>query len=121
MRTLGEIVDMAKDGRKPEYDELRYAVVALAALQHFDMNGLRRVRKLPTLAAHEHEESWRRLQTAYNKPPKDYVGAEHDPDDPEVQARIRASRKLFEKIASGELKPNAKHQGKDPRADSASG
>ena len=36
MRTLYDIITEAKDGGKPAYDELLYALLAVDALAHFD-------------------------------------------------------------------------------------
>ena len=40
MRSLYEILEATKAGEKPDYDELRYALLAMAALSVFDSMAL---------------------------------------------------------------------------------
>lgn len=49
MKTLHEIIEETKDGGRPDYDELRYALVEMCALHHFASDSLRK------LAARERE------------------------------------------------------------------
>ena len=89
MKTLREIVEQVSDGGKPDYDDLRYSVVALGALRGFDQRALmklaegKREGKKPILsydAEHQLRESFNRAKNAFSKPPKEYVGSAHDPD-----------------------------------------
>ena len=43
MRSLYEILEATKAGEKPDYDELRYALLAMAALSVFDSMALMRI------------------------------------------------------------------------------
>lgn len=43
MRTLNEIVTAVRDGERPDYEELRYAICALDALGVFNRNALMRL------------------------------------------------------------------------------
>ncbi len=101
MRTLFDIIELVKDGDKPEYDELRYAVVALSALRHFDSDALRKIAKResegkPPLSQYYAEESFKRFKAALLIDPKSYCGPQHDPDTEECQK--------FRKMAKGILK-----------------
>lgn len=40
MMTLGEIIEAAKSGERPEYDELRLAVCAMDGLMTFDRQAI---------------------------------------------------------------------------------
>lgn len=107
MKSLGDIINMVKDGQKPEYEELRYAVCALEALHTFDSLSLMDLYKaeekkkkpfLTSSAIWQYNESWNRAKIAFEKSPKDWVGWNNDPDNPEYQKRREGSIRLFEKI-----------------------
>lgn len=111
MKTLDEIIEEVKDGFKPDYEDLRYALLAVCALYHFDSNAIRKLyqreqegKYRPELFGLEWEakESHRRLQTAFRLPPKQYVGKSHDPDTEECQKWRRISKGILKKITEGE-------------------
>lgn len=47
---------------------------------------------------HYFEESFYRIKRALDKPPINWLGSGHNPDDPEVQKRRKISRKLWDKV-----------------------
>lgn len=109
MRTLLEIIDATRDGGRPEYDELRYAVCALDALTTFDEMALRKLveaeneGKNPVLvwsAKFQYEERFNRMKRALNADPKTWVGWDNDPDNPEFVKRRQSAIRLFENVAS---------------------
>lgn len=102
MRTLSEIIDSVRSGERPEYDELRYAVCALEALQTFDSMAFTRILVKRANVKIELEERHRRIKTALQTNPKAYVGWNNDPDNPEFVKRRRASIAMFEKITKGD-------------------
>lgn len=104
MRTLSEIIEITKDGGRPEYDELRYALVAMCALKHFDFEAIKKLYQAkkkgitPFLsydAEWQMEESFKRFKTALGVDPKTYCGPSHDPDREEYQRFRRAGKKLL--------------------------
>ena len=106
MRVLGKIVEDVMSGGKPLYEELRYAVVAYQALCTFDTSALmklaeaEREKKLPFLtrsAVFQFEEHFNRMKCALAKSPKEWVGWNNDPDNPEVQRRRRVAFAVYEK------------------------
>lgn len=106
MRTLGQIIEAARAGEKPTVDELRYAVCALDILMTFDRNALFKLAeaeqkgKTPVLVyspTWQRDESFNRVKRAMEKPPKEYIGPNYDPDRAEVQQRRRAAAALYEK------------------------
>lgn len=106
MRTLEEIVDLARSGDKPEYDELRYAVCAMQSLLIFDSRSLMRLaeradegKSIATLAKVEFEEWFRRMKGANTKSPKDWLGPNNDPDNPAFQERRKQSTAIYEAFA----------------------
>jgi hypothetical protein len=108
MRTLFEIVDGAKSGEMPTHEECYWAMLALSALHFFDHHDLIRMaareqksgEKKLFGASYWAEESSRRFQIALNKSPKDYVGPNDDPSNPDVQARRKIALKIFEQISA---------------------
>jgi hypothetical protein len=107
MKTLGEIIDMAMNGEKPDYDDMRYAICAMSALMSFDRMALsslskgEKEKKRPILtysASFQYEERFNRLKTAYSRTPKEWLGPNNDPDSEEVQRRKKMHTKLVDKI-----------------------
>jgi hypothetical protein len=107
MRVLGEIIEAAKSGERPEYDELRLAVCAMDALMTFDRMAIWKLAdaesegKKPFMvwsAVFQRQENFDRIKRAMAKTPREYLGANYDPDSPAVQARRRASISLMDKI-----------------------
>lgn len=92
MRTLAEILEDAEDGGTPEYDELRYAVLALNALITFDGVSMVRAASDKTM---DHSQALqdhiRRVSGARSTHPKLWLGWENDPENPEHQERRRAA------------------------------
>jgi len=108
MRTLLEIIDVTRDGGRPEYEELRYAVCALNALTTFDEQALKKLaqaeqeHKKPMLAwsaRFQYDERFNRMKRALNSDPKIWVGWNNDPENPEFVKRRRSAIRLFEKVA----------------------
>lgn len=104
MNTLSDIINAVRDGEKPDYEELRYAICAMSALSVFNRKALmnlaeaEREGKKPFLsysAVHQWEEHYRREQTALGKSPKEYVGWNNDPENPEFLSRRNSSKKIY--------------------------
>ncbi|MNO61326.1 hypothetical protein D3C76_519730 [compost metagenome] len=107
MRTLGQIIEAARVGQKPDVDELRYAVCAMDALMTFDRNAFFRLAEaeqdgkkpfLTSSAVWQRDEHFGRVKRAMEKSPKDYLGPNYDPDRPEVQQRRRSAVALLDKV-----------------------
>lgn len=104
MRTLAEILETAKDGQKPDYDECYYAMLALGALHAFDVQDMLKIHqrtpeeKNPFGVKFLAEESFNRGKKALSVSPKDYVGWAHDPANPEYQQQRNRFKKLLDKI-----------------------
>ena len=111
MKSLSDILDAVRNGERPEYDELRYAVCALSSLATFDGMALQKLaeaeaeqkpKMLVWSAKWQHEECFNRWKTALGKSPKEWLGPSNDPDNPEVVERRKRAVKLFERFASRE-------------------
>jgi len=117
MKTLIEIIEDVKDGVKPEYDDLRYALLAMCALRHFDNNALYKLWNKERNGKYkpdffglewEVEESFKRTKSALNQPPKLFVGETHDPDIEECQKFRKFAKKILEKAETATTRKEAK-------------
>lgn len=98
--TLNEIIESVRDGNKPDYEDLRYAICAMSALMVFDRMALSKLamaeieNKKPFLV---HSAEWQfgehlqRVNDAMDKPPKEYVGWNNDPENPDFLSRRKIS------------------------------
>jgi hypothetical protein len=107
LRTLLEIILSVKDGEKPDYEELRYAVCALDGLRFFDFRALSNLaegkrelkRPIYTYSAEwQFQECAKRTERAMNKSPKEWVGWNNDPDNIEFLESRKISISIANKI-----------------------
>jgi hypothetical protein len=108
MKTLGEIIEAAKCGERPEYDELRLAVCAMDALMTFDRQAIWKLAEgeekgkkqiLVWSSLWQRDEQFDRIKRAMATDPKTWLGPNYDPDSPEVQERRRMSIAITEGAA----------------------
>lgn len=106
-KTLAEIIESVRDGGRPDYDDLRYAICAMEAIATFDRMAFMRLAEaekagkkpfMTTSAQWQFEESFNRAKRAMDKPPKQYVGWNNDPDNPEFLARRKKSQRIIKAI-----------------------
>ncbi len=106
MKTLGEIIEAAKSGERPDYDDLRLAVCAMDALMTFDRQAIWKLAeaeakgKKPILvysSVWQRDENFERVKRAMEKDPRSYLGPNFDPDSPAVQKRRRMSIAIMDK------------------------
>lgn len=109
MKTLGEIIEAARTGERPDYDDLRYAICALDMLMTFDRMAFMRLadaegrgRKpfLSTSAVWQWGEHFRRVKRALNEQPKGYIGWDNDPDNLEFVERRKKLVQFYDWIKS---------------------
>ena len=107
-RTLFEIIDLVKDGKEATYNDLCYAVCALTALNTFDGMAIDKLAEgeredkpkiLSWSAVFQQEERFNRHKAALSKNPKDWIGWNNDPNNPDYIKRRKAAIKLAEKFA----------------------
>lgn len=107
MKTLEQIVSEVRDGGRPEYEELRYAICAMEALLTFNRLAFSKLARaeqegkkpfLTSSAVWQRDENFNRNNRAYSKPPKEYVGWGNDPDNPEFLKRRKTSIKIMDKM-----------------------
>ena len=103
MRTLYEIISDVKDGLKPDYEEIRYALLVYEFMFNMDHRVLREelMKEKETSAFIKKmraDNSFDMFKNALNKSPKDYVGVNSDPDNPEYQKFRKLGEKLSDKV-----------------------
>ena len=104
MRTLYEIINSAKDGDMPTHEECYWAMLCYEAMLYFDHTNLRdALMKEPApdfIRKMKAENSFNMYKMALDKSPKDWIGTNNDPSNPEYQKRRKISNAIFEKVAS---------------------
>lgn len=128
MKTLSEIIEETKDGGRPEYDDLRYALVAMCALHHFAFKSLtdlasreRAGKYKPTLFGLDYaaRERFNQFKAALAIPPKQYVGASHDPDGEESKAWRKISKGILNKVLANQQTQNPSASQSESEGDAA--
>jgi hypothetical protein len=102
MRTLYEIIEDVKDNKKPDYEEIRYALLVYNFLFNMDHKNLRdellsEKRSPEFIRKMKADNSFNMAKTALNKSPKEYIGSD-DPENPEYQKFRRMGNKLLDKL-----------------------
>ncbi|MGL4349507.1 MAG: hypothetical protein ACRCT2_02810 [Plesiomonas shigelloides] len=106
-KTLGEIIEAARSGERPDYDDLRYAICAMDHLMVFDRMALDRMAeaeregKKPFMtrsAVWQQKERFGRVARALDKTPLEFLGDSWNPDNPEVQEQRKMTLRLVDKI-----------------------
>lgn len=104
--SLFEIIEAVRDGERPDYEDLRYAICALEALTVFDQQALMKLARaerdgktpfMNTSAIWQWTKHFERNQRAMSKHPKDWVGWNNDPDNIEFLERRQQAKKLLAK------------------------
>lgn len=103
MRTLFEIIEDVKDNKKPEYEELRYALLVYNFMFIMDHRNLREEllkeeRPAKFIRELKAQNSFDMAKNALNKSPKEYLGWKDDPENPEYQKFRQMGNKLIDKI-----------------------
>ena len=100
MRTLYEIVEDVKDNKKPDYEEIRYALLVYNFMFNMDHRLLREElleeeRPAKLIREMKAQNSFDMAKNALNKSPKEYLGWNYDPENPEYQKCREMSNKIF--------------------------
>ena len=99
MKTLLEIIEDCKDNKRPEQQELIYAVLALSALNTLSQMTLREINEntKPFMLKMKQDNIWQANRTALNKDPKSWLGKEI-PENPEYQKFREMGNKILDKF-----------------------
>lgn len=113
MRNLSEIIEDCKTNGTPDYEELRYSVLVMTSVLNMVNSELIKL----YVTGEMPKEFIRKMKleggtctmyrTALNKSPKEYLGWNNDPENPEYQKFHAIGTRLVEKALKGEL-PNQK-------------
>jgi len=103
MRILADIVEDCKCNKRPDYEELRYALLVYSFMLNMDHRVLRECltsekEMAPIIKKMRAENSFNMYHTALNKSPKEYLGWNNDPENPEYQKFHEMGSKLVDKI-----------------------
>lgn len=99
--TLGEILLTARSGQMPTHEDCYYAMIVLESLSILDRNSfmsLLRIFEKDKRVRMIVENMLERWQRSLNTAPRQYLGRNNDPMDPDTQARMAVSRKIVEKM-----------------------
>ena len=97
-RTLSEILELIAEGGMPEADEMRCALRVQEMLFSLDNSALIRLAQGKGAAKQVYEEFFHRHKNAGQHPPRAYLGENHNPDNPTVQARRKSAKRLMESL-----------------------
>jgi hypothetical protein len=114
MRTLYEIIEDCKTDKRPEYDELRYALLVMTGilnLVNHELCDLYISGKMPTELIRKFKISsvCSMYGKALGKSPKEYLGWHNDPENPEYQKFHELGNRIVEKALNCEL-PNQRRR-----------
>jgi hypothetical protein len=103
LRNLSEIIEECKTNGKPDYEELRYSVLVLISMLNIDHSKLKealaREKESPKFIKDlQLKNSHDMYRTALSKSPKEYLGWNNDPENPEYQKFHKLGNKLIDKV-----------------------
>jgi len=118
MRTLLEIIEAVKDNEEVTLDELKYALLAIDALWHFDKNDLSRLRSkiiegkpvLSIVCKDARDRAFHRVKAALEKNPKEWLGWKNDPKNPEYQEFRKFAFALAKKATGIDFRENLRNK-----------
>ena len=109
MRNLIDIIEDVKDNKRPDYEELRYALLVYNFLFNMDHRVLREIllsdKEIPKFIKElKAQNSFDMAKNALNKSPKEYLGWNSDPENPDYQKFRKMGNKLLDKVLSNQGK-----------------
>lgn len=105
MRTLYEIITDAKDGKMPTHEECYWAMLAYESMLNIEHRQLReellKEKRSPEFVREmKAKTSMDMYKGALAKPPKEWLGWDNDPANPEYQKRRNVGKKLVDKFVN---------------------
>ena len=103
MRTLSEIIDSAKDGNMPSHEECYWAMLvynSMFIMEHRQYNEALLVEKPAPdfIRKMKAENSFNTYQNMLRKSPKEFMGPDNDPSNPEYQKFRKMGMKIVDKF-----------------------
>lgn len=100
--TLYEIIEAVKQNEPVDPEAVRYALLAMDSLHTFTKTDLRKLAMHPD-KAHRRvqrmaEADFNRVKRAIDKDPKEWLGWDNDPENPEYRQRQAAAVELVQKL-----------------------
>ncbi len=110
MRNLSDIVEDCKLNKEVDYQELKYALLVYVSLMNMASMTIRNIKPdtRELILNMKKDNIHKMYHTALNKSPKEYLGWNNDPENPEYQKFHQIGNKLVDKALKGELKPKNK-------------
>lgn len=96
VRNLIDIVEDVKDGNRPDYEELRYALLVYVSMFNIEH---RQLREVLMREGAQPKNSFDMYKSALNKSPKEWLGWANDPENPDYQKLRKAGNKVIDKVA----------------------
>lgn len=112
---LYEIIESVKSNKPVDKENMIYAIMALDNLWFFDKHAITNLAEAkrgvrPSILngdpIYQEKESFRRAKQALNKDPKEWMGWDNDPKNPNYQKDREIAIKLLEKVT------NSRREGK---------
>lgn len=103
VRTLFEIIDGAKDGNKPTYDECYYAMLAYSYLHQSPLDHLYRLvdkgdKVTPIIINRYAEDDHKMFQAALKTQPDKWIGINNDPNNAGYQAMRKIGKHIINNV-----------------------
>ena len=105
MRNMSEIIEDCKLNKPVDNAELKYSVIALTSLMNMAMSALRGFYKddMKIFDKMHIDNVHNAYSTLLNKSPKDWLGWNNDPENPDYQKFHAIGSKLVDKALKEEL------------------
>lgn len=99
MRSYLDIIIDLKEGRKPEYEEIRLACLMANSLLFFAEQDLKKIldTNQSSIIKKLTQKSIEHRFYAKKKSPEEYLG-DHHPDNPQQKEFMKFSKKIFDKV-----------------------
>lgn len=102
MRILAEIIEDVKSGKEVSNEELKYSLLVYESMFNMDHRNLRESliseKVNPLVNKLRADNSFNMFKNALNRSPKEYLGWNNDPDNPEYQKRRKIGLKILDKV-----------------------
>lgn len=106
---LFEIIESVKSNKPVDKENMIYTIIALDSLLFFEKSAIRALAEAkrgnrPAVLNgdpfFQEKESFKRIKNALDKDPKEWLGWDNDPKNPEYQKEREIAHKVLDKIIS---------------------
>lgn len=112
MRNLSDIVEDCKLNKVVDPEELKYALLVYVSMMNIASSTIRNMNPTasPGYLVLQQEHIHNVYHTALNRSPKEYLGWNNDPENPEYQKFHAMGNRLLDKALKGELSNQKGHE-----------